>query len=453
LRVITKKTPLKEGFFNGNMRSIEQRPIVVKFGGSSLANAERIKIAKEAVQGNSDRRFVVVSAPGKGDSNNPIEDKKVTDLLIAKDFGSVRQRFMSIGEGLKLGIVNDLVEEVESGMDNHGDDWIKSRGEWLMGKVFSEFLDGRFVDPSKLIKLRKYGGIDPITYELIHEQLSDDNTVYVVPGFYGANIRTGAVQCFARGGSDITGAVIARGVGASIYENWTDVDGIRATDPKIVPHARSIREITYKEFRELGNGGAEVLHPASILPVAEEGIPINLRNTNNPTNPGTIILNRRDSKPHENVVAIAGRKGFVSVQIEKYGMNEEEGIGEQVLLALHRLGIPFDHIPTGQDSISILIHEDYLIAGKEEKLKKDIVQSIQPDDISSVYNIGLVSLIGQGIRDHHTHINRIAFDALDDAGIDTTAQVSRTRGNSIVLAVDDEKVTSVIRTLYEALII
>jgi len=441
------------------MNRHEQGLIVAKFGGSSLATADRVKQVGDIVNADQNRQFIVLSAPGKRDK----EDIKVTDLLFdaaqpkdqrrfADPIGKVAARFESIDKGLsKSDIVPSLIDEVRSGIESgQGEAWAASRGEWAMARLFSEYMGEGFVftDAADVIRLQDKGNIDSQTYAIIDNKLLAESSRHIISGYYGRN-QQGEIAVFERGGSDITGAVIARGVHASLYENWTDVDGIRFTDPRRVPDARFVEEITYAELRELGNGGSEVLHRASVLPVKKSSIPINLRNTFNPSHPGTMIVTDRVSKEHENIIGIAGKEGFVSIQISKDGMNEEEGVVERLLHPFHTHGIAFEHIPTGQDSVSVLVHESNLQNGHKQVVIKELEESIQPDELEVVQDIGLITLVGQSIKDNHGHVNKHLYDSLDNAKIKTKLDVSRMRGNSIVVGVENKDVTSAIQILYE----
>lgn len=425
------------------MNTIERRPIVAKFGGSSLANSERITAVKNIVESNPERKYVVVSAPGK-DAANPT---KVTDLLIARDMTPVRQRYMEIGTQLRLQQVNDWLGEVEAGVKaNESDDWIKSRGEWLMAKTFADFIGGTFIDASRLIKLKENGQIDPSTYDLIKQKMDQEGR-YVIPGFYGVG-ENGSVQCFKRGGSDITGAIIARGVDAKVYENWTDIDGVKVADPRVVRHPATIKELTHREMRELGYRGADVLQTDAVLPVLEKKIPINLRSSFEPEKPGTFIVFDRKSKEGEAVVGIAGKKGFVSFQIEKIGMNHEKGVARRVLEVFEENDVSFEHDPTGIDSMSIILHEDQLNE-KSAKILLDLEANIHPDALSIIQNIGLICLVGQQISSKSTEIHRQIFETLEKAKIQLKGESYSIKGNNIIIAVDGQHMDDAIHAFYK----
>lgn len=460
------------------MREIEQRSIVAKFGGTSLANAERIKRVGEIVLENPQRRYIVLSASGKGERED--EKIKITDLLLEcntlvrkgasfdKAFEKVTQRFEEIGRGLEchssvVGWLNSVHKGLQKG---EARDWIASRGEWVTAQIFAQFMGGSFIDATRLIRLGKDGQISPLTYQLIREQLTEDS-VYVIPGFYGlceykrfGIFTQTSIKCFARGGSDITGAIIAKGVRASMYENWTDVDGVKAAAPnpqsKILNNPKRIDRITYKEMRELGYRGADVLQMDAVLPVIEGEIPINLRNTLNrnkldPDHRGTLIVPRRESLEGETVIGIAGRKGFVSYRIEKVGMNQHKGVARRVLEVFEENDISFEHVPTGLDSMSVIFHKDQLNS-KERKISADLKKAIGPDNISIKTNLGLVCVVGQNITEHATDVHARLYPAFQQTKIDTRAATYSTGGNSIVIAVDEDKLTDAIESLYTAFI-
>lgn len=439
------------------MRSIEQG-IVAKFGGSSNATAENLRNTAEIVMGNPDRRYVVLSAPGKRFE----KDKKITDLLLDinalyegglsydESFENVKNRYEAFGRNLNChSSVVGWLSEVEKGIkEGKGKDWTVSRGEWVIANIFARFAGGAFVDPEKLIKLHENGDVDSLSYDLIREQLTQ-NTVYVIPGFYGEH--NGAVKIFARGGSDITGAIIARGVDARLYENWTDVDGVKAVDPRIIAEARTISELTYKEMRELGYRGADILQMDSVLHVIEPGIPINLKNSFNPDHPGTLILPKRVVQEREGIVGIAGRSGYISIGIEKFGMNKIKGIAGAILDIFEQHDVSFEHDPTGLDVMSVIFHKDQ-INGKQNDIITAIRDKIKPDDIVVTTDIGLVCLVGEGLRQNATSIHSAAYQALDKAGVQVTTESYSTRGNSIVIAVSNDDVEKAIKTLYDGLI-
>ena len=442
----------------------ENRSIVAKFGGSSMGDSERVKRVADIVAEDSMRRFVVVSAPGKIRPG----DQKITDLLLECNrlveaglsfdpaFEQVSSRYEEIGSGLSIhsSVVGWLDSAYQGIQKNNGRDWIASRGEWLMANTLASFMEGSFVDAANLIRLQENGQVDLLTYRIISEQLKNSSGLQVIPGFYGVD-RIGAVKTFERGGSDITGAIIARGIGANKYENWTDVDGLKAADPRVVFDPKTIPNITYVEMREMGYRGAEVLQKDTIRVVYEVGIPIQIRNSQNPSHPGTLIVSERERLSGESVIGIAGSGGFTSYQIEKFGMNEELGIVGNVLDAFGRHSVQFEHNPTGLDSMSIIVSEKDMKKDGED-IEAEIVSAIRekvdPDNISIMRDLALVCVVGQGIASAATEDFYRVSGAFKNAGININTVIYRTGGNSIVFGIDQRHLSAAIQNLYNTFI-
>ena len=322
--------------------------VVAKFGGSSLADANQFRKVAKIVKENPDRKYIVPSAPGKRFD----DDIKITDLLYkayelsseGEDFSPVLKQITDRYDGIiaDLGLDMDLTAEYEkikvSLESNAGRDYAASRGEYLSGMILAKLLGYHFMDAAKCIRFNETGSFNSeFTFEKTKEHLSHYERA-VIPGFYG-RMPNGTIKTFSRGGSDITGSLVARAVGADLYENWTDVDGFLVTDPRIIKNAKIINKITYTELRELSYMGATVLHEDAIFPVHQAGIPINIRNTNNPSVPGTmIVLDTKVDENTPNITGIAGKKGFSIVNIEKAMMNAEIGFGKKVLSVLEREG-------------------------------------------------------------------------------------------------------------------
>ena len=340
---------------------------VVKFGGSSLASAKQFKKVGEIIRADKTRRYVVPSAPGKRNSG----DTKVTDLLYqmydaAGDrgkysviFKEIRSRFEEIidGLGLSLNLDDEFRRMEENFVHQIGRDYAASRGEYLNGLVMAAYLGYEFVDPAEMIVFHDDGTLDAEeTQREVAERLEHVDRA-VIPGFYGAK-RDGTVTTFSRGGSDVTGSVVAGAIHADLYENWTDVSGFLCADPRIVDNPPVIETITYRELRELSYMGAGVLHEAAIFPVRKEGIPINIRNTNRPQDSGTMIVESTCRKPKYTITGIAGKKGFCAINIDKDLMNEEIGFGRKVLQVFEDSGISFEHIPSGVDTMTVIVHQD-----------------------------------------------------------------------------------------------
>ena len=339
---------------------------VVKFGGSSLASAEQFQKVGNIIRADQERKFVVPSAPGKRDS----KDTKVTDMLYAcyalaeegKDFKAelkaIKARYQEIIDGLKLDL--SLDEEFKTMEENFkaqaGKDYAASRGEYLNGIIMANYLGFEFIDSATVIVFNEDGEFNAEkTNDILSARLAQCEAA-VVPGFYGA-YEDGRVKTFSRGGSDITGSILARAVHANIYENWTDVSGVLLADPRIIDNPVGINTITYKELRELAYMGFSVLHEDALFPVRISGIPINIRNTNRPEDEGTMIVESTCKQPEYTITGVAGKKGFVSVNIEKDKMNSEVGFGRKVLQAFEENGISFEHMPSGIDTLSVFVHQ------------------------------------------------------------------------------------------------
>ena len=362
---------------------------VVKFGGSSLASAKQFKKVGEIIRADKTRRYVVPSAPGKRNSG----DTKVTDLLYqmydaAGDrakysviFKEIRSRFEEIieGLGLTLNLDDEFRRMEENFVHQIGRDYAASRGEYLNGLVMAAYLGYEFVDPAEMIVFHDDGTLDAEeTQREVAERLEHVDRA-VIPGFYGAK-RDGTVTTFSRGGSDVTGSVVAGAIHADLYENWTDVSGFLCADPHIVENPEVIDVITYQELRELSYMGAGVLHEDAIFPVRSEGIPINIRNTNHPEEGGTLIVESTCRRPKYTITGIAGKKGFCAINIEKDMMNAEIGFGRKVLQVFEDNGISFEHMPSGIDTMTIFVHQPEF-EPKEQQVISGIHRAVHPDRI------------------------------------------------------------------------
>lgn len=379
--------------------------LVAKFGGSSLSCARQFRRVREIIQANQDRNYVVPSAPGKRHA----DDEKITDLLLACQAAAQKQqpidgiwdkitgRYREIIE--ELGLTSDidgaLLEVHDAIAAGCTKDYAASRGEYLCGILLAEYLGFAFVDAADLIKFKEDGLWDEKATRAAFSAY-DLPAKAVIPGFYGAN-PDGSVRTFSRGGSDVTGAIVAMLVDAKVYENWTDVSGICMADPRIVENPKIIPYITYMELRELSYMGASVLHEDAIFPVRKVGIPVNVRNTNEPQQPGTMIVPiLPKGVKAERVTGIAGRKGFAVIGMEKDMMNAERGFGRKVLSVLEADDISFEHMPTGIDTLSLVI-EQSCIAGKEAKVIEDIIDAVHPDTVEMLDNIAIIATVGQGM--------------------------------------------------------
>lgn len=380
---------------------------VVKFGGTSMADAKAIRQVAEIIKQDKKRRYVVVSAPGKRFS----QDHKVTDMLYAcyhdiqingeckNTFGKIRERFKGIVDDLAIELdIDSYLDVVEKEMYKFNSaEFCASRGEYLSAVIIAKVLGYTFVDAKDIMLFTENGEFDAErTNELVASTLANIQTA-VVPGFYGGD-ESGIVHTFSRGGSDVSGAVIARAVGASLYENWTDVNGFMSADPRIVDEPKPIAKLSYKELRELAYMGANVLHPESIFPVRVSNIPINIRNTFCPSADGTMIVSElNEQELSERVITgIAGKKGYSIVYIEKSMMNSELGFVRKVLAVLEYYNISFEHLPTGIDTMSIIIPDSEL-AGKEEVVVERIKKVVDPDHIEIKSGISLIATVGHGM--------------------------------------------------------
>ena len=428
---------------------------VVKFGGSSLASAEQFKKVGAIIRADGTRRYVVPSAPGKRFS----EDTKVTDLLYAcyraaneeifqKVLAEIKSRYQEIIDGLELSL--SLEEDFKILEDNFrkqiGEEYAASRGEYLNGKIMAAYLGYTFVDPAEMIRFDGNGQFDAeITEALVAKRLKDV-TEAVVPGFYGAK-ENGEIKTFSRGGSDITGSIIAGALDVELYENWTDVSGVMVTDPRIIPNPNSIDTITYRELRELSYMGATVLHEDAIFPVRKAGIPINIKNTNAPEEDGTMIVEDTCKKPPYTITGIAGKKGFCSLFIEKSMMNAEIGFGRKVLQVLEEQGISFEHVPSGIDTMTIYIHQDEF-AEKEQQVISGIHRAVNPDYMELETDLALIAIVGRGMRSNRGTAARI-FAALAHANINVRMIDQGSSELNVIVGVKDEDFEPAIRAIYD----
>jgi aspartate kinase len=397
--------------------------IVCKFGGTSLADADQIRKSAAIVLADKQRKYVVVSAPGKRNS----ADKKITDLLYlchslvqqglnsAFAFDIIRERYMSIADKLNIPDMFDWLRDVQVEIALGAErDWVASRGEYLNARLIAKYLGGTFVDAGDLIVFGAEGRIRTSeTYARIAAKLTSVEGIAVIPGFYGRDL-SGKIRCFSRGGSDITGAIVARAVYAKVYENWTDVSGLLMADPRLIQNPKPIAEVTYREQRELSYMGATVLHDEAVFPVREAGIPIHIRNTNDPAAPGTKIVTSRDSS-HSTLIGVAGQRGFVTIFTEKALMNGEIGYGRRMLEILEGRGIAYEHAPTSIDTMSVVVREDAL-EDREEQVVQDIKNILKPDRIEVLHDLALIATVGEGMNSKIGMAGKL-LAALGDAGI------------------------------------
>ncbi len=429
---------------------------VVKFGGSSLASAEQFKKAARIIRADKTRIYVVPSAPGKRFSN----DTKVTDMLYScygaaireKNFteqmDAIKTRYQEIIDGLKLSI--SLENEFQMIGENFGKkigrDYAASRGEYLNGKIMAAYLGFEFIDAAEVVRFHEDRTFDEeTTNELIAARLTE-STGAVIPGFYGA-MEDGTIVTFSRGGSDITGSLVALAVQADLYENWTDVSGFLIADPRIVQNPKAIETITYKELRELSYMGASVLHEDAIFPVRKAGIPINIRNTNQPEDKGTLIVEGTCRQPRYTVTGIAGTDGFVSITIEKAMMNSEVGFCRKVLQVFEENEISIEHMPSGIDTMTIFVHKD-VFEEKEQQVIAGIHKAVHPDHIELESDLALIAVVGRGMKATRGTAGRI-FSSLAHAHINVKMIDQGSSELNIIVGVRHDDFKNAIRALYE----
>ena len=433
---------------------------VVKFGGSSLASAAQIKKAAAIIRSDEARRYVVVSAPGKRDS----ADIKITDLLYrccdlaaaGQNFDEpltmIRDRFAGIVE--ELGTTLDLDTEMEKIRAHLAAgpkrDYMASRGEYLNAKVISAYLGFDFLDAADCVLFRDNGTFDAETTNTNLAAALAGTKGVVVPGFYGA-MADGTIHTFSRGGSDVTGAIVARAVGADLYENWTDVSGMLAADPRIISNPRGIDYITYQELRELAYMGASVMHEDAVFPVRKAGIPINIRNTNAPADAGTMIVPELpENYTGQRVTGIAGKTGFSSIQVEKSMMNSEVGFGATLLQILAANNLPFEHCPTGIDTMSVVVNTANL-APVREKVVEEIRTRLNPDLLKVEDNLAMVAVVGKGMVFSKGTAAAI-FKAISDADINIRMIDQGSSEMNIIIGVQEEDFARTIDSIYQSVL-
>ncbi|MCD8104288.1 MAG: aspartate kinase [Lachnospiraceae bacterium] len=432
---------------------------VVKFGGSSLASAEQFRKVGAIIHAEKERRFVVPSAPGKRFSN----DTKVTDMLydcyhaagrgdISGKIAAIAARYQEIIDG--LGLELDLKEEFETIQERFeaqaGSDYAASRGEYLNGLVMSAYLGFPFVDAADVVCFDEDGVFEPEQTNAVMKERLEGMETAVIPGFYGA-MPDGSIKTFSRGGSDITGSIVARAVHADLYENWTDVSGFLLCDPKIVDNPATIETITYRELRELSYMGATVLHADAIFPLRKEGIPVNIRNTNRPQDPGTLIVENTCRQPNYTITGIAGKKGFCAVTIEKDQMNSEVGFGRRVLQVFEENGISFEHTPSGIDTFSVIVHQSEFMK-KEQRVISGLHRAVNPDMLDLESNLALIAVVGRGMKATRGTAGRI-FSALAHANINVKMIDQGSSELNIIIGVRDDDFERAIRAIYDIFVL
>jgi len=434
---------------------------VCKFGGTSMANAKAMLQARDIIVADKDRRYVVVSAPGKRDKG----DIKITDMLYRcydevvatgeckQNFAIIRDRFVQIVADLGIDFdIKSVLDETEKQINEEKSaDFTASRGEYLSARVFAALLNVPFVDSADMIRFDSRGNLNgEYTDDKVKNKL--DGVEYaVIPGFYGKG-SNGKIKTFSRGGSDITGSIIARGVKADLYENWTDVSGFLICDPRIVPEAKVIKCLTYKELRELSYMGASVLHSESIFPVMKSRIPINIKNTFKPEDAGTMIVPIEKYNEDESdgiITGIAGKKDFTVIYIEKSLMNSEVGFIRRVLSVVEHHGICIEHVPSGIDTLSLVLESEQLKDGILNDLVNEIRESVNPDYVHVIENVSLIATVGHGMTRRSGTAAKI-FSALANEGINIKMIDQGSSELNIIIGVNNSDYENCIRTIYKA---
>ena len=436
-------------------------PIVVKFGGSSLATAGQFEKVAAIIRENPGRRYVVASAPGKRFSG----DTKVTDLLYrcydaacaGQDFAPVldeiRQRFADIISELQLQV--DLAPDfaaIEAHLRTSPQrDYMASRGEYLNSKLLAAYLGFAFVDAAQMVLFRADGPFDAeaTNTAIGHALVSIDRAV--IPGFYGA-MPDGTIKTFSRGGSDFTGSVVAKAAKVDLYENWTDVSGFLVADPRIVENPEGISVITYSELRELSYMGAGVLHEDAIFPVRSANIPINIKNTNAPQDAGTLIVPTSHAPASEHVITgIAGKKNFSVISIEKDRMNSNKGFLRKLLQVLENHDIFPEHMPTGIDTVSVVVNSSEL-DGQREKLTERLVEVVKPDHFEIIDGLALIAVVGRGMRSVKGTATRV-FAALSHANINIRMIDQGSSELNIIIGINAGDFDKAIKVIYDMFIL
>lgn len=429
---------------------------VVKFGGSSLASAEQFAKVGDIIRADESRKYVVPSAPGKRSS----KDTKVTDMLYAcytaaeageqfrVQLMKIKERFDSIinGLGLKISLDEEFKKISADFKAKAGADYAASRGEYLNGMIMADYLGYEFIDAASVIFFDEEGNFDSEkTNQVLKKKLAECERA-VIPGFYGSN-PDGSVRTFSRGGSDITGSIVAKACHASLYENWTDVSGCLVADPRVIDNPQPIKVITYRELRELSYMGASVLHEDAIFPVRKAGIPINIRNTNDPQAEGTLIVESTCQKPEYTITGIAGKKGFVAVSIDKDMMNAQVGFCRRVLQAFEEHGISIEHMPSGIDTMTVFVHQEEF-EGKEQQVISSIRAMTEPDVIDLEADLGLIAVVGRGMKSARGTAGRI-FSALAHANINVKMIDQGSSELNIIIGVSNDDFDAAIKAIYD----
>lgn len=432
---------------------------VAKFGGSSVADALQIGKIKNIIENDGNIKYVVVSAPGKRFA----DDSKITDLLyLCKThiehkipyeqlFQVICDRFTAVDVTLNADVnLRKEFDEIKANLENGASaDYIASRGEYLNAKLIASYLGYDFIDAASIIKFDNKGRfMEDLTNTAISKELAKHEKA-VIPGFYGAKV-DGSVKTFSRGGSDITGALIARAVGAEVYENWTDVSGFLMADPRIVKNPKPISTISYKELRELSYMGASVLHEDAIYPARIADIPINIRNTNKPEDPGTMITSEPDKTGDRIISGIAGSKDFTVIAISKNGLSGERGFIRKLAGILEDNDIAIEHLPSGIDTVSIVI-DNKALDGRLDEIVEEIQRQMKPDNIETFDNMALIATVGSGMS-ARTGVSAKLFTALAEAGVNVRMIDQGSSEMNIIVGVENKDFEKAIKAIYGAFV-
>ncbi len=431
--------------------------IACKFGGTSLADTTQFRKVAQIVRLDPRRRAVVVSAPGKRHKQDP----KITDILLSihdmvrreldptPSITLLRDRFLEIERGLEVdagiaGHLDRFEEAVRKGADR---DWIASRGEHFSARIMAAFLGATYIEAEGSVFLTPNGLVDDKTWKELGPRLPETG-LFVMPGFYGTG-PNGKVKTFSRGGSDISGAILARAAKADLYENWTDVSGLLMADPRIVSDAAPMEKVTYRELRELAYSGANVFHEEAILPCKQANIPIRIANTNRPADPGTFIV-PEDQAADRPIAGVAGRSGFSILQIEKTLMNKERGFGRKILGILETKGVSYELSPSGIDSMCVVIDQEDFDESKDGILE-EIQKTCDPDAISVERDLALIATVGHGMA-HRTGVASRLFLALAQAHVNVRVIDQGASELSIIVGVDAADLAKGIHAIYDAFV-
>jgi aspartate kinase len=432
--------------------------ITCKFGGTSVATSDQIKKITSIIDSDEKRKYIVVSAPGKRSA----DDQKVTDLFyLAAETSKkgvdskpimdiIKKRFNDIIKGLGMDLsIESEMQEIGVKLKGSNKDYAASRGEYLNAKIIASYLKAEFVDPMKNIYFSKDRRLKAAkTYESLRSSMSG-NKRYVIPGFYGVSELTGDAVTFSRGGSDVTGAIVARAIEAELYENWTDVDGLLMTDPRVVEDPLPIPEVSYKELRELSYMGAQVLHDEAIFPVRELGIPVHIKNTNAPDALGTRIVDKAEHRVIP-IVGIAGKKDFEAFFVHKALMNKEIGFGRKLLEIFESHSVSFEHLPSGIDTVSVVVSKSE-VENKRELVIEDIKNQLKVDRIECINDLALIAVVGSGMA-HHPGVAATLFTSLAEDGINIRLIDQGVSEITIIIGVEMKDFDLAVRAIYKAFI-